>query len=120
MVLSAILCMHFISLNCFAQTKPDQLPTSDAAIIERINQFRPLRNAPIPKQIHRKLGATHVAGKYFFSDEPYLMEGCMALYKLGFGVIKLWFRKDGGGYPYHSNWQISKNTSLTEIGRAHV
>lgn len=116
-VLSAFLCMFLISCKCFAQPTTIQQPNTDAGIIERINQYRPLRNAHLPKQIHQQLGATHVAGKYFFSDEPYLTEGCKTLYNLGFGVIKLWFRKDGGGYPYHSNWQLPKNISLTELAQ---
>ncbi|MBU3743816.1 MAG: hypothetical protein FGM61_04610 [Sediminibacterium sp.] len=117
LLLVACCCLQNVFNKCYSQANIDQHPISDAAIIERINQFRPLRNAQLPKQIHQQLGATHVAGKYFFSEEPYLIEGCKALYKLGFGVIKLWFRKDGGGYPYHSNWQISQNISLTELAQ---
>lgn len=63
------------------------------------------------------MGATHVAGKYYFTKEPYLIEGAKKMIDLGYGVIKLWFRKNGGGYPYNSSWDISQSISLKELAK---
>ncbi|MGE5348029.1 MAG: hypothetical protein ACM3NP_02010, partial [Actinomycetota bacterium] len=42
----------------------------DKAIIETITAHRPLKGAEIPADIASRLGATHVGGKYFFTDKP--------------------------------------------------
>lgn len=119
-VLISLFTVSFILVSVlfvFAQPQSSNGNKSDADILQEIKQFQPLHKHWLTKNLDQKLGATHVAGKYFFSDEPYLIEGCKKLYELGFGVCKLWFRKDGNGYPFHSNWQIPKNCSLAQLAQ---
>jgi hypothetical protein len=88
---------------------------SDLEILKIIDRYRPLRGATIPADIKHRLGATHVGGKYFLSDEPYLIEGAKKLHELGFGVCKLWFYKQPSGYQYHSDWNLPVNVTLKQL-----
>lgn len=92
-------------------------PLSDAAILARIQSHQPLKGASIPKDIKHKLGATHVAGKYFFTKDPYLIEGAKKMNEMGYGIFKVWFRKNGGGYPYNSEWNIPKDITLKQLAQ---
>ncbi len=88
---------------------------TDAQVVSLIQKKQPLKGATVPANIRLQVGATHVAGKYYFTKEPYLVEGCKKMNELGFGVVKLWFRKNGGGYPYNSDWAIDKDISLKQL-----
>ncbi|MBN8664802.1 MAG: hypothetical protein J0L83_09520 [Chitinophagales bacterium] len=89
---------------------------NDYKIIRLIQKHQPLKGGKIPKDIRQKLGATHVAGKYYFSNKPYLIEGADKLIELGYGIGKFWFRKDPGtGYYYNSDWKLPKELSLAEL-----
>ena len=92
-------------------------PLTDAEILTRIQSRQPLRGAAIPKDIKYRLGATHVAGKYYFTKDPYLIEGAKKMNELGYGIFKVWFRKNGGGYPYNSNWNIQKDITLKQLAQ---
>ncbi len=92
-------------------------PLTDKQIIEKIEKHRPLKGALIPSNIKDRIGATHVAGKYFFTKEPYLIEGCKKMNEMGYGVVKLWFRKNPGGYPYNSEWNLPKDITLKELAQ---
>ncbi|MCU0385657.1 MAG: hypothetical protein MUE38_06490, partial [Flavihumibacter sp.] len=98
--------------NTYAQSK-----LTDEQILARINNCRPLLGAPIDRNIKNRLGATHVDGKYYLSKEPFLVEGASKLNDLGFGVLKVWFRKNGEGYTYHSNWNLAPNIQLAELAQ---
>lgn len=53
------------------------------------------------------IGAAHVAGKYFLTNKPYLIEGGEKLINLGTRVGKFWFEKGElaqASYPYNSDW----------------
>ncbi len=91
--------------------------TSDREISAIIERNRPLNGAVIPADIGEKLGATHVGGKYYFTDRPYLVEGCDRMISMGYRVVKLWFRKSGGGYPFNSEWNLPDTISLTELAQ---
>ena len=90
---------------------------SDAQILELISKNQPLKGGVVPKDIRQRLGATHVAGKYFFSKEPYLIEGARKMDEMGYGVFKVWFRKNGGGYPYNSEWNLPKDVTLKQLAQ---
>ena len=90
---------------------------SDAEILTAIQKHQPLKGAKIPRDIAGRIGATHVAGKYYFSKEPYLIEGARKMSEMGYGVFKVWFRKNGGGYPYNSEWNLPKNITLKELAQ---
>lgn len=92
-------------------------PLTDPQISAIIEKFRPLNGAVIPADMKDRLGSTHVAGKYFFTNEPYLIEGCRKLNELGYGVVKLWFRKNPGGYPYNSEWNLPEKITLKELAQ---
>ena len=68
----------------------------------------------VEKSIDERLGIAHVAGKYAFTDKPYLLEGAEAAQNIGFKTIKVWlntgYRTD---YPFNSEWQ--SYSSLRDI-----
>lgn len=96
---------------------PQKNKLSDQEISKIIQKHRPLKGGTIPFDIRDRLGATHVGGKYYFTNEPYIIEGSSMLSEMGYGVLKLWFRKNGEGYPYNSDWNLSENATLKELAR---
>ena len=108
----ALCCITFVH----AQKNVFQHLT-DKQIIEQIEKSRPSKGAQIPSDIKNRLGATHVAGKYFFTKEPFIIEGCKKLSEMGYGVVKLWFKKNPSGYPYNSEWNIKKTITLKELAQ---
>ncbi|HET8828817.1 MAG TPA: hypothetical protein VFM79_05725 [Pelobium sp.] len=112
-----ILVCSVLALKTFGQNTNIDKPLTDVQIIQLINLHQPLKGATVPPDIKSQIGATHVAGKYFFTEEPYLIEGSRKMNELGFGVLKLWFRKSGGGYPFNSDWNIDKNITLKQLAQ---
>lgn len=111
--MKTILCFAIlasIAFSCSVGTSDTDIP----AIIER---NRPLKGAVLPADIGEKLGATHVGGKYYFTGRPYLVEGCDRMISMGYKVVKLWFRKSGGGYPFNSDWNLSDTLTLAELAQ---
>lgn len=102
----------FLTYSTIAQTKAK---LNDADVLSIIEKNKPLRGIVIPANIKDMIGATHVGGKYFFTKEPFLVEGAKKLDSLGFGVCKLWFYKDPKGYQYNSNWNLPQQFSLTDL-----
>ncbi len=95
-----------------------QLQTEkDIEILRIIQKHRPGMGAVVPAKLGSMLGATHVGGKYFLSEEPYLIEGTKKLYDLGMKVCKLWFYKKPTGYQYHANWNLPENISLKQLAQ---
>lgn len=108
-----VYALLMLAASCFAT---DHL--SDAQILELIEQHRPSNGGTIPDDLKFRLGATHVNGQYYLTNEPYIIEGAKKLDELGYGIIKLWFYKadgDAHGYKYHSDWNLSKTMSLKEM-----
>lgn len=101
----------------FSQSVYSKKTATDEEILKTIEKHRPLKGGQIPSDIKHRLGATHVAGKYYFTQEPYVIEGCRKLNEMGYGIVKLWFRKNAGGYPYNSEWNLPKDISLKELAR---
>ncbi len=118
-LLLAVICILAITASC--HKKPEDKPTeelTDNEIRERIRNNRFLEGAEIPGDIHQRLGASHVAGKYYLTSEPFLIEGCKTIQNLGLGVVKLWFQGNPeGSYPYNSGWNLEPNPTLVEIAR---
>lgn len=110
--------MIFISCSSSCQVNSTQ-KLSDQQIIELIDNSRPLKGAKIPNDIKHRLGTTHVSGKYYFTDEPFLIEGCKKVNEMGYGVIKLWFQKNPQNRFYHFNseWDIKDRLSLKELAQ---
>ena len=58
------------------------------------------------------LGATHVSGRYYFTQKDFLNEGADELEKLGMKSIKLWLNKSPQtNYVYNSDWPIAGNVN---------
>lgn len=108
--------IHFITVLT-AFTISCSVGTSERDIASIIDRSRPLKGAQIPADIGDRLGATHVGGKYFFTDKPYIVEGCERMASMGYRMVKLWFRKSGGGYPFNSDWNLPDTVTLAELAQ---
>jgi len=107
----------FFTLIAFGK-KTNTGNLSDQQILEKINKSRPSLGGPIPKNFKNMIGATHMDGQYYFTKEPYIIEGAKKMNELGYGILKLWFSKaDGnaGGYKYNSDWKLTRTMSLKEL-----
>jgi hypothetical protein len=60
----------------------------------------PAREVPLVERV----GITHVAGKYHFTDGDYLNEGADQILRLGSRVIKLYLDDPARSYPFNSEW----------------
>lgn len=92
---------------------------SDQEILTLIERHKP-SNSGVPEDIKNRLGATHMNGQYFLSDEPFIIEGAKKVQELGYGMLKLWFYKDEGnqrGYEYNSEWGLTKSMTLTDMAK---
>jgi hypothetical protein len=89
--------------------------TDAATILATVEKHRPNNHAPLPADLGERLGATHYAGKYCTSDEPYLLEGIGILHGLGFKTVKLWLGRDLPGYAFNSKWDLPKDARLVDV-----
>lgn len=95
-----------------------QIPLTPTSEVEQlVAAARPLSGGQIPTNLAHRLGATHYDGRYCFTDRPYLLEGCQALYDLGLRVAKLWFGRRLPGYSYNSAWDDHPMASLADVAR---
>jgi len=111
--LIALVC----SVGCKNQT-PANL--TDQQILELIQKHRPSNGGAIPADLKNRLGATHMVGQYYFTNEPYIIEGAKKMTELGYGVLKLWFSKangNAGGYRYNSDWKLTRSMTFTELAQ---
>lgn len=78
----------------------------DAAVRELIDTHRPSRLQRLPVDFNERVGATHVAGRYHLTGEPFLLEGARKLLTLGTRLGKFWFTPTGiaRSYPFNSQW----------------
>ncbi len=83
-----------------------------------IEAHRPSRLAKLPESFSRRVGATHVAGKYHFTDRPFLLEGAARLLELGTRLGKFWLipRDLERSYPFHHRW--GRYDSLVSLARS--
>ncbi|MCX7013229.1 MAG: hypothetical protein NTW86_11840, partial [Candidatus Sumerlaeota bacterium] len=93
--------------------------TPPEEIIRRVDAVRPMRGAAIPADLGSHLGATHFAGKYCMTDEPFLIGGLRQLQGFGFKVAKLWFsNRIQNGYRFHSSWpEFTGATRLIDVAK---
>lgn len=64
--------------------------------------------------INDVLGVAHAAGKYYFTNRPYLLEGADEIIKLGSNSIKVFLDSLYEKYPYNSSWNAEVD-NLTPI-----
>lgn len=83
----------------------------DDRIQRAIEAHRPSRMTKLPHDFNSRVGATHVAGKYHFTDRPFLIEGAQKLLDLGTRLGKFWFMPHGAArdYSFNSSWGEYKN-----------
>lgn len=86
-------------------------PNRDAEIRAALDAHRPSRLAKLPAGFCDRVGATHVAGKYHFTNKPFLVEGAEKLIQLGTRLGKFWFMPQGAAhdYPFNSTWPKTKS-----------
>ena len=80
-----------------------------------MDAHRPSRLTKLPPDFNARVGATHVAGKYRFTDKPFLIEGAERLIELGTRLGKFWFMPHGAArdYPFNSTWP--KTNTFVEL-----
>lgn len=106
----------FFPLLCSCGTgKSDVKEMTDQEILNLIKMNKPMEGKEVPTDMYKRLGATHVAGKYYFTEEPYIIEGCRKMNEMGYGIIKLWFNKGVGGYSYNSEWNLPKEFTYKQL-----
>ncbi len=96
-----------MSEKAFPESAPVDWPeylTKPDVIEQAVAKARPLLGGAVPRDLSKRLGATHYAGKYCLTEKPFLQEGCDALDEFGFGACKLWFENSLPGYGFHSDW----------------
>jgi hypothetical protein len=82
-----------------------------------IDRNRPSRREWLPHDFSARFGAAHVAGKYFLTKKPFLIEGADRLIELGTRLGKFWFdcERPERSYPFHSEWP--RCHSLLELAK---
>lgn len=117
--MKALLIILFISGISLVYSQTDSLfKISDKQILEIIEKHRPSNGGAIPHDLKFRLGATHVNGQYYLTNDPFIIEGAKKMQELGYGILKLWFYKadgDAHGYKFNSNWELSKSMTLKEM-----
>jgi len=92
--------------------------TPAAEIQKRVNLLRPSRGGAIPADLARRLGATHVDGKYHLTQEPFLIEGGKKILEFGSSVCKVWFDGPAVKYPWNSDWSaLPKNYTMVDLAK---
>jgi hypothetical protein len=78
----------------------------EAEILKKVDSFRPSKLARLPANFNSIVGSTHVAGKYHFTDKPFLIEGAERLLSLKTRLGKFWLipRTIKNDYPFNSKW----------------
>ena len=109
-------CSSMLAAEKEKTTLPDYVTPSDK-VLKAVARTLPSKGGKVPADLADKLGAAHVSGKYYFTDKPFILEGCDDLIGLGFGGVKLWFTKIEEAYPYHSEWNLPKGYSLTDLAK---
>ena len=93
---------------------------TDKQIENIVDLHRPLLGGKIPADIKQRLGVTHMGGKYFLTEEPYIIEGSRKIRELGFTTAKYFLSlpdKQGGinGYLYNSDWRLAPKASYVDV-----
>lgn len=121
MKLVLILLFFLCEINLFSQgieDKKENGKLTDEEITALIKMNSPLTMSTISDSKKHSLGGTHVGGKYFLTQDPFLIEGCKAISNMGFKNVKLWFREDPSAqYPYNSNWNLPMDATLIDVAK---
>lgn len=93
--------------------------THASDILAATAPFRPSRGGTISaSRLHSLLGATHCAGRYSFTTEPYLIEGARVIHeRLDYRHLKLWFYECEQVYSQNSNWARPRDHSMVWLAK---
>lgn len=91
--------------------------TPESEILERVTPRRPLKGGVVPADIAKRLGTTHVGGRYHFTDKPFLIEGAERARACGFQSVKFWFASVERGYSFSSDWRLPEGHTLEQLAR---
>jgi hypothetical protein len=121
MKLVLILLFLLCEINLFSQgieNKKENGKLTDEEITVLIKMNSPLTKSTISDSKKYSIGGTHVGGKYFLTQEPFLIEGCKAIEDMGIKNVKLWLREDPSAqYPYNSNWNLPMDATLIDVAK---
>ncbi len=92
-------------LRAYSEMAPNSDGT-DEQLLHLIDSNRPSKLVRLPEDFQARIGAAHVAGKYCFSNQPFLLEGADKLLELGTRLGKFWFMPKNAArdYPFNSKW----------------
>ena len=108
-----------LSRSFAGNLREDNIPlTPQDEILERVKKHRPSLGGAIPPDLKHRFGATHAAGKYHLTNEPFLIEGAKKLLEFGSNVCKIWFDFDTKCYPFCSDWSaLPRNCRLVDLAK---
>ena len=88
-------------------------------IKKQVDLLRPSKGGALPADLARRLGATHVDGKYHLTQEPFLLEGAKKILEFGSSVCKVWFDIPAVKYyPWNSDWSaLPSNSTLVDMAK---
>ncbi|MCX7871909.1 MAG: hypothetical protein N2487_01335 [Verrucomicrobiae bacterium] len=88
--------------------------SDESEIHAKIDAAKPSKSKKLPSDFNSRVGATHVAGKYHFTDKPFLLEGAEKLLSLNTRLGKFWLipKTIKSSYPFNSRWD--EYQTLTE------
>ena len=117
----AIGCLLLVSVIAVSAQRvssvnlPDYV-TPRELILERIGAK--IGVGQLPPLLRTGLGVTHVAGRYHFTDQPFLIEGARRVSSLGYSSLKLWFARPAEAYPFNSDWSaLGANPTYLELAK---
>lgn len=93
--------------------------TAPHEILAACQPLRPSRGGRLdPEAVRQRLGATHCAGRYHFSREPFVVEGARAIAeRLKYRHLKLWFYELEQVYSQLGNWRKPGCSTLVEVAK---
>lgn len=94
------------TIGAFAVLSGRDSGASEDAIVAKIEESKPSKKQRLPEEIKRRVGSTHVAGKYHLTNKPFLLEGAEKLLSLGTRLGKFWLmpRTTRSDYSFNSQW----------------
>lgn len=88
--------------------------STPSAILAAVAPLRPSLGGRIdPALLSARLGATHCAGRYAFTPQPYVVEGAKTIrHRLGYRHLKLWFYELEQVFSQNSAWNLAAYPTL--------
>ncbi len=98
---------------------PDYVTPSEE-VLKADAKTQPSKGGKIPKDLVSRLGAAHVAGKYCFTDKPFLLEGCDDLLRNGFSWSEAVVHQHSGSVSVPFGVEFAKGLYTGGAGAASV